>query len=444
MVGPIAAQSIGEPATQMTLNTFHYAGVSSKSNVTRGIPRLRELLHVSANIRSPSVTIHLGDDFKHDKSKAHYVKNKLEYTILKDIVTSSSIYYDPLVKDGTTVIEDDKGMLDIYDTFYTETTETTSDDYMPWIIRFKFNREMMMEHGIVMEDINISILEWANKAGDIDRIQYIYSDDNSGELIGRLSVIGFSNQEGSELFNGLIDQTDIISFLKNMSEELLNKIVIKGVQHISGIVMNNIKTAVLRNGEISKEDKWVLETDGTNLLDILIEEFIDTKNTYSNDINETYKILGIEAARSLLIDQIVGVINEGAGYINSRHVGLLCDTMTSKGFITPINRQGINRGDIGALAKCSFEDTTDQLIKASIFGEKDRLQGVSSNIMLGRNIPSGTGFCSIFLDEEEMMHNYKGLNEQQDDIHFEEDDINLLLDTETNECENEDFKFSFE
>ena len=96
MVGPVAAQSIGEPATQMTLNTFHYAGVSSKSNVTRGIPRLRELLHVSNNIKSPSVLIILNEEYKYDKNKAQYAKNKLEYTQLKDIVKSCNIYYDPL------------------------------------------------------------------------------------------------------------------------------------------------------------------------------------------------------------------------------------------------------------------------------------------------------------------------------------------------------------
>ena len=90
--------------------------------------------------------------------------------------------------------------------------------------------------------------------------------------------------------------------------------------------------------------------------------------------------------------------------------------MTNKGFITPINRQGINRGDIGPLAKCSFEDTTDQLIKAGIFGEKDKLQGVSSNIMLGQIIPSGTGFVDVFLDEEKMIQNLGELNQVQEEI----------------------------
>ena len=115
MVGAIAAQSIGEPATQMTLNTFHFAGVGSKSNVTRGVPRLKELLHISKNIKSPSVTVYLKDGYADDINKAQFVANNLEYTLLKDIVSSSSIYFDPL--DDKTTIEDDTDFMDIYKVF---------------------------------------------------------------------------------------------------------------------------------------------------------------------------------------------------------------------------------------------------------------------------------------------------------------------------------------
>ena len=130
-------------------------------------------------------------------------------------------------------------------------------------------------------------------------------------------------------------------------------------------------------------------------------------------------------------------------YINTRHVDLLCDTMTSKGFLAPINRQGINKGDIGPLAKCSFEDTTDQLIKASIFGEKDNLTGVSSNIMLGQTIPSGTGFVDILLDETQMLDNLKSIQEEDipDEVEY---DIDELMDMDEGVCETENFKFSFE
>ena len=441
MVGPVAAQSIGEPATQMTLNTFHYAGVSAKSNVTRGIPRLRELLHVSKNLKSPSVMIHLKDDYKYNKNKAQYVKNKLEYTLLKDLVSKCDIYYDPLINEGSTDIDGDLGLLDIYRIFNDDVEES---DHLPWIIRFTFNKSTMIDQGIVMEDINMSILEWANKAGDIDKIKYIYADDNANELIGRISIEAKVSNEGSELFNGLVDQTDVISIIKHLSEELLNDIVIKGIKNITNIVMNNNTVSSFKKGDIEQEKPWVLETEGTNLLDVINEAYVDYMNTYSNDINEVYNVLGIEAARLLLIEQILEVINEGAGYINSRHVELLCDVMTSRGFMTSINRQGINRGDIGPLAKCSFEDTTDQLIKASIFGEKDKLLGVSSNIMLGQKIPSGTGLCDIYLDEHTLIDNLEELNNLDENIQFEEDNIDNLMSVEEDECANDDFTFSHE
>jgi DNA-directed RNA polymerase II subunit RPB1 len=439
MVGPIAAQSIGEPATQMTLNTFHYAGVSAKSNVTRGIPRLRELLHISKEIKSPSVMVYLNKDVETDKNKVQHIKNKLEYTLLKDLVVQCSLYYDPVSATNESVIEEDRGLLDMYRVF----NETLEDDIdNPWIIRFTFNKELMMDKGIVMEDINLALLNWANKGGDIDKVEYIYSDDNSKELIGRLTVTGVV-VDGA----GLEDQSDIISSLKIVSDELLNKLVIKGVKDIHNIVMNNVKYSAYEEGEIVKNERWILETDGTNLLDILNQPYIDYRKTISNDINEVYKLLGIEAARSLLIDQTVEVITEGAGYINTRHVDLLCDTMTSKGFLTPINKQGITKGDIGPLAKCSFEDTTNQLIKASIFGEKDNLKGVSSNIMLGQTIPSGTGFTEVLLDEEVLMNNIQSL-QSIDEEHIDPNDYDveqlLSVQEDEEECGVDEFKFSFE
>ena len=115
MVGPLAAQSIGEPATQMTLNTFHYAGVSAKSNVTRGVPRLKELLHISKNIKSPSLTIYLDDEHRYDKERAKGLLNKIELTLLKDVTKSVNIYYDP--DDYNTNVDDDRDLMAIYKMF---------------------------------------------------------------------------------------------------------------------------------------------------------------------------------------------------------------------------------------------------------------------------------------------------------------------------------------
>ena len=120
--------------------------------------------------------------------------------------------------------------------------------------------------------------------------------------------------------------------------------------------------------------------------------------------------------------------------------------MTHKGLLFSINRQGINSGDIGPLAKSSFEDTTDQLIKASIFSEKDNLNGVSSNIMLGQPIKCGTGLTEILLDEDKLMEELIYTGEKEEDyIDIEESDINILLNVEEEgECAEENFKFSHE
>ena len=122
--------------------------------------------------------------------------------------------------------------------------------------------------------------------------------------------------------------------------------------------------------------------------------------------------------------------------------------MTNKGYLTAINRQGINRGDTGPLAKCSFEDTTDQLIKAGIFGDKDKLNGVSSNIMMGQTIKAGTGMCDILLDEQKLMEEISNIDLTQDDfINVTDNNIETLLEGDSYEeedyyCNDENFEMS--
>jgi len=91
-----------------------------------------------------------------------------------------------------------------------------------------------------------------------------------------------------------------------------------------------------------------------------------------------------------------------------------------------IDRHGINRGDIGPLAKSSFEETTDMLINASIFAEYDKVNGVSANVMLGQQPPCGTGDCKILIDEQHMYELLKDVddtdNKDLEKIDEEEDD----------------------
>jgi len=434
MVGPVAAQSIGEPATQMTLNTFHFAGVSAKSNVTRGIPRLRELLHVSKSIKSPSDTIYLHDEYAEDKTKAQFVKNKLEYTRFRDVVLTCNIYYEP--NNNDTEIDEDKGLLKLYKMF--EEFETEQQDFIPWIIRFTFDKNKMMESGIVMEDINYMFMKWAELGDEIERIKFIYSDDNAKELIGRLSI---ATNEEDEYINGISDQSDIISSLKGITETFMNDNIIKGLPNISNIVMSQDNISIMKDNEIVNKKIWILESDGTNLLSILNCDYVNELKSYSNDVNEIYSLLGIEAAKNHLIGQMIEVFDE---YINMRHINLLCEVMTCRGLLVSIDRHGINSGDTGPLAKCSFEDTTDQLIKAGIFGDRDKLKGVSSNIMMGQIIPAGTGMCDILLDEEKLMKELSSMDEDEN-FEIDEENIDIILNTdEGNYCSLDDLKMSYE
>ena len=151
-----------------------------------------------------------------------------------------------------------------------------------------------------------------------------------------------------------------------------------------------------------------MDTDGSNLIDIMANPNIDPYRTVTNDIYEIYAVLGIEAARNALNNEIMEVIKESS--VNQRHLYLLTDIMTCKGSLMSIDRHGINRGDVGPLAKSSFEETTDMLIKASRFGVPDRINGVSANIMLGQMPPCGTGDSEILMDESEYIQLIKDKN----------------------------------
>ena len=210
--------------------------------------------------------------------------------------------------------------------------------------------------------------------------------------------------------------------------------------------MSEINTKSKIENVLQDTKEWILETDGTNLIDILALDYVDNTKTISNDIIETFEIFGIEATRNVLIEQLDEVFEE---YINSRHIDLLVDMMTSRGHLISINSQGVNAEDIGPLAKCSFENTTKELINAGLFGKYDKLQGVSSNIMMGQTIKSGTGFTELLFDEDKLIESLTELDyEQNDYIETIDDNIDTLLNESDplmdDYCNDDNFKFSFE
>jgi DNA-directed RNA polymerase II subunit RPB1 len=168
-------------------------------------------------------------------------------------------------------------------------------------------------------------------------------------------------------------------------------------------------------------EEFFLETDGTNLAKVLSLHGVDPKLTVSNSIIEVIEVLGIEAVRAALLNELRGVINSDGSYVNYRHLALLSDIMCQRGHLMSITRHGINRTDAGVLARCSFEETVELLMDSASAGELDDCSGVSENIILGQLAPIGTGSFEVLLNEEMLMdaHEIPDLNAQAVSlIHF--------------------------
>jgi DNA-directed RNA polymerase II subunit RPB1 len=152
------------------------------------------------------------------------------------------------------------------------------------------------------------------------------------------------------------------------------------------------------NGEYKPIDQYLLDTDGSNFVSVMIHPAIDGNKLYSTNVHDIYEQLGIEATRNILYSEISGLFDDAD--INYRHLGLLCDSMTHAGRLMSVDRYGINKSDNGPLAKACFEETEKVLRDAALFGEMDPVTGVSANIMMGQTIRAGTAFTQILLDEK--------------------------------------------
>lgn len=526
MVGMIAAQSIGEPTTQMTLNTFHFSGISSKSNVTRGVPRIEEILSLTSDQKNPSLTIFLKPEDETNREKAQNVMSMIEHTKMADIVNAVEICYDPNESSNETTIEEDSKTMQQFYAFekILETANgveagsfsTLLDKQSKWIIRLELNPERMMEKNITMDDVHFVIKNVYGK-----QVSCVYSDYNADKLIFRVRLqntskiimnkksirlvkeinkkakkepkkvpkaatkgggtgkggpkktnkkVALSNngddddeedddeddedddddeeEEGEKEGKGgekvskmkkeglrkgkkddpeqdedpeyphqqgnnkkkqshvmeFVDQTDDIYVLKMFQQQLLQNVVLKGVKRVKSVQLRKVQdTLKLENDQYKSKDIWVLDTIGTNLVEVLSQEYVDQTRTISNDITEMLNIFGIEAARQCIYDELSEVIEFDGAYIDYKHLTLLCDRMMSTYKPISICRHGINKDNIGPIAKASFEETPEMFLSAAKHAELDTMKGVSANVLCGQEGYYGTSSFQVILNLESMI-----------------------------------------
>ncbi|KIK43849.1 hypothetical protein CY34DRAFT_803352 [Suillus luteus UH-Slu-Lm8-n1] len=386
MCGTLAAQSIGEPATQMTLNTFHYAGVSSK-NVTLGVPRLKEIINVATKIKTPSLTVYLEPDIAEESLLAKNVEQELAYTSLRTVTAAVEIWYDP--DPSSTIIEEDSVFVESFFAIPDEDIESKLHLQSPWLLRLELDRAKMIDRKLTMAYVAGRIAESFKTD-----LFVIWSEDNSEKLIIRCRVLGGGDKDEDGL--GSVEE-DI--FLRQLENTMLNSVSLRGVPGIQKVFLQqHDKVYIDKTGAIKTKKEWVLETDGINLKTVMCIDSVDFTRTYSNSCVEIFNVLGIEAARAAIMRELRGVIEFDGSYVNYRHLALLCDLMTHRGSLMAITRHGINRADTGALMRCSFEETVEILMEAAAVGEKDDCHGIAENVMFGQLAPMGTGAFDVALD----------------------------------------------
>ena len=314
-VGTVAAQSVGEPGTQMTMRTFHYAGVA-ELNVTLGLPRLIEIVDARKKISTPTMDIYFEEEYKNDEEFVRKLANKIGKSTIEDVL---------------------------------------SDYFMDYA-----NMEFIVT--LDMDKISEKRLDFSNIMAKVEKtFKIVDINDN---------VLTFKPSKMS------------IRELRLLADKV-RTLQISGTKNIGKVIIRK------------DEEEWVLHTEGSNLKEIFKENGIDKARSTTNDIHEIEMVLGIEAARNAIINELNNTLSDQGLSVDIRHIMLVADMMTAEGEVKSIGRHGISGEKSSVLARAAFEETGKHLLHASIRGEVDNLTGIIENIIIGQPIPLGTGSVSV-------------------------------------------------
>ncbi len=423
-VGTVSAQSIGEPGTQMTMNTFHYAGVA-EIDVTQGLPRLIEIVDARKEPDTPVMTVYLKEEWATDREKASNVVYQIEETRVRTI-----------------------GDIE---------TDITGME-----IRINVDENRMAERNIQPQQIKERIRKEVRSPGrDVAKELEEKGDIKGGRVSTKeledAAVINVGGEEVLKIEIKITDEGNIRIIPDEKSRyyrlllklyETIREVVVEGIEGIERIVTRKeeieknlavkkqeteddmqltaipsnpaIKATVIEKETLeewdskekidenenyefynAKREEFVLYTEGSEFKELAEKvssededekiEGVDMSRTYTNNIHEIEEVLGIEAARNSLIREMKETLQEQGLEVDIRHVMLVSDMMTNEGEIESIGRHGISGSKQSPLARAAFEVTVDHLLTAAIHGERDEVQGVAENVIVGQPIKMGTG-----------------------------------------------------
>ncbi|RMW39734.1 MAG: DNA-directed RNA polymerase subunit A' [Nitrosopumilus sp.] len=317
-VGIITAQSIGEPGTQMTLRTFHFAGIKER-NVTLGLPRLIELVDARKKPVTPTMDIYLDEESKKSREKAIEVARNVLQTKVSALIADNETDY---------------------------ATE----------IKLILSENRLKERGCSIAEVEAALS--SNKK---------FKMETTGELITLK----------------LVEESDTATVIA-IRNKVLNTTV-KGVPDIERVTL------------VQKDDEWVIQTTGSNVAKVLEVKGIDKTNVRTNNVFEIAGTLGIEAARNALINELNGTLEDQGLEVDDRYIMLVADLMCSRGYMQQIGRHGIAGTKDSVLARAAFEITVPTIAHAALGGEIEQLKGITENVIVGSNIPIGSGTVDLYM-----------------------------------------------
>lgn len=319
-VGIVAAQSIGEPGTQMTMRTFHYAGVGA-IYITLGLPRIIEIVDARKKLSTPTMTIKLCEEYASERNKAEELAMEIQETHVRDI-----------------------GRV-----------------------------EVLRENGSVVLSL---------KARELEK-RFITREEVEAKLkgIGKNAFVDVLDDGTLRISRESKSFQDLSKLEKDVSNTLL-----KGIEGIKRVLARR-----------EYDGEYVLYTVGSELKKLKNQkiEGVDFNRTITNNISEIVEVLGIEAARNAIIEEMIGTLKEQGLDVDARHITLIADAMTMDGEVKQIGRHGIAGEKASVLSRAAFEVTVDNLLEAAIHGERDELRGVTENVIVGQPIKLGTGAVEL-------------------------------------------------
>jgi DNA-directed RNA polymerase subunit A" len=338
--GIITAQSIGEPGTQMTMRTFHYAGVATV-NVTQGLPRIIEIVDARKVPQTPTMTIRLAGDKKSSAEEAQKLAASIEVTTTVGIATLET-------------------------------------DVAQRRLVLKLNKSNLKQKNMTGAEVKDKLEQATRLLVQADK------EKNPSKLTMIPGV--HSVEDLADLAENPPSYTMLLQL-----EEKIRDLRLKGIP--------NVERANVQLDD--KTGEYYLSTIGSNLSRVSEIETIDRSRTYTNNIIEIYEYLGIEAARQAIVNELQATLDGARLEVDVRHLLLVADVMTSEGEVRAIGRHGVSGTKHSILARAAFEVTVNHLLKAGIIGERDQLTGVAENIIVGQPISLGTGSVELYYIPEE-------------------------------------------